>query len=140
MNNEDGYEQSGFDHATYIEFANMVHHFDETARPAHDNIDFNHDHEVNFDDIDIDSDQFDATEYDNNGLPVTLYGVIIYNFEYNEDDCDFWDDIPDGYDSDDIHEYNKSYYRFPYSAPRRSPCMRGRAKNYYRKHPGVPPV
>ncbi len=146
MDNQDddeqksAYERAGFDHATYIEFANMVHHFDETARPAHDDIDFNYDHEIDFDDIDIDSDQFDSAEYDHNGLPVTLYGVIIYNFAAAEDDYDFWDDMPDGYEPDDPYEYGQSHYRFPYSAPRQPSCKRPRATHYDRKQPGVPPI
>lgn len=138
------YERATFDHATYIEFANIVQHFDDTARPDHDNIDFNYDHDINFDDINIDTDQFDATEYDHNGLPVTLYGIIIYNFAFDDDDGDDpWDDYPDNYDvhtEEDDYNDGRSHYRFPYYDPRGPTCKRPRATFYDRQHPGRPPV
>lgn len=149
MDNQDdneqakAYERASFDHATYIEFANIVHHFDDTARPAHDDIDFNYDHEIDFDDINIDSDQFDATEYDHNGLPVTLYGIIIYNFLADDMEEDPWNDYPENYDvhaEDDDYNYGRSCYRFPYYDPREKPCERPRATHYDRKQPGVPPI
>lgn len=133
------YERAAFDHDTYIQFANIVHHFDETARPSHDDIDFNYDHAVDFDDIDIDTDQFDATEYDHNGEPVTLYGIIIYNFLADEMEEDPWDDMPDDYGFD-MEKEDRSCYRFPYFDARYGSCKRPRATFYDKHQPGVPPV
>lgn len=69
MDNYDDDEHSAaYDRAIYHEFANIVqHYYDDTARPAHDDIDFT-------------PSDYDGAEFDNDGEPVTLYGVIIFNF------------------------------------------------------------
>lgn len=71
-----------YDRAVFIEFANIVQNYDETGFAEHDDIPY----------IPMD---FDGSEYDFDGEPVTLYGLIIINlgesppepfYDY-EDDC-----------------------------------------------------
>ena len=96
------YERANNDDiSTYIDFARIVQHYDDTARPDHDNIDY-------------ESGDFDGAEYDDNGDLVTLYGVLLnffrafddatdvdyFNDEYLKDDYDFDDDYDEA-DSDD---------------------------------------
>ena len=50
----------------FIKFADIVQHYDETARPSHDDIDF-------------EPDDVDSAEFDFGGEPVTLYGLIVIN-------------------------------------------------------------
>jgi len=50
----------------FIKFADIVQHYDETARPSHDDIDF-------------EPGDVDSVEYDFGGEPVTLYGLIVIN-------------------------------------------------------------
>lgn len=50
----------------YYEFANIVQHYDDTARPAHDDIDF--------DPADLDT--LDGTDYDDSGDRVDPSGLL----------------------------------------------------------------
>ena len=59
-------DNDSVDRATFIEFANIVQHYDDTARPPHDDIDF-------------EPADYDGSEYDFGGEPVTLYGLIVIN-------------------------------------------------------------
>ena len=72
----------------YAEFANIVQHYDDTARPNHD-------------DIDYDAPDHDGTEYDDNGDIVALVGVIggvLYDIADAIEQFGSFDDIPDDYD------------------------------------------
>lgn len=85
------YERATDDHiSTYINFANIIQHYDETARPEHD-------------DIDYESGDFDSAEYDDTGQLVTLYGVLRNFFAAFDDavDVDFFDDDDDFYFEED---------------------------------------
>lgn len=119
----------------YIEFASIVQNYDATSHVEHDDIDFEHDP--------------DGAEYDNNGEPVTLYGVVIYNFENRAaeraewrqdypDDSNFlnWND--DEYDDDE--EYDNPAYRFPLYDPRKRPCNHRTGSFYWLGDIGTPPV
>jgi hypothetical protein len=87
MDNYDEDEHSAaYNRAVFYEFANIVQNYEDTARPPHDDIDFT-------------PADYDSAEFDDAGEPVTLYGVIIFNFgsssDYNIDafiDYDPYDD------------------------------------------------
>ena len=66
-NHDDDEHAAAYNRAIYHEFANIVQHYDDTARPAHDDIDFT-------------PADYDSAEFDDDGEPVTLYGVVIFNF------------------------------------------------------------
>lgn len=79
------YERSGFDHKTYIEFANIIQHYDEEARPPHDDIEFV---ATDPDFVEIDSQGFDVVALD----PIIIISLIlddlIDGLEYGPDgDC-----------------------------------------------------
>lgn len=63
---DDDEHAAAYDRAVYYEFANIVQHYNDTARPAHDDIDFT-------------PGDYDSAEFDDDGQPVTLYGVIVFN-------------------------------------------------------------
>ena len=116
----------------YIAFACIVQNYDATSHVEHDDIDFEHD--------------YDGAEYDDDGEPVTLYGVVIYNFVTSVEYDDDWQDYPEDHasldwdDDDSEKDYGYPVYRFPYYNPRKQPCKRPRATSYNMKQPGVPPV
>lgn len=111
---------TNFDASTYIEFARIIHNYDDTADVDHDNIDYEPD------------DNYDSTEYDDNGVRVYLYGVIL-NFLANFDDAVDTDYFNDDYDYDyETVDYDfklPSRYSFPLYDIFRSPCKRTR-NNY----------
>jgi hypothetical protein len=122
---------AGFDASTYVEFANIVQHYDDTARPDHDDIDF---------DSNLD---LDGSEYDNNGRRVLLYGIIL-NFLADFDESTNVDYFNDDYDDDefyddDFDDYNHipskfsfiTAFKFPSYNPFRSVCKRSRASYRY---------
>jgi hypothetical protein len=59
----------------YIKFVNIIQHYDDTARPAHDDIDF-------------EPGDYDSAEYDYNGQSVIQYGIIYLQFDSADDDYD----------------------------------------------------
>jgi hypothetical protein len=128
----EAYERAlGFDSATYIEFASIIQHYGDTSRPAHDDIDF-------------ESGDFDSVEYDFNGEPVTLYGIVLYNYvsRFGEfDDIDDYDPLYDrDYGDDDFIHETPNPFRFPYYNPHRSHCKRSQGDKTYGKHFRYPPV
>lgn len=60
----------GFDHKTYIEFANIIQHYDEEARPPHDDIDFI---ATDPDFLEVDNDGFDVVALD----PIIIISLIL---------------------------------------------------------------
>lgn len=85
MNEFDDDERAkAFDRAVFIEFANIVQNYDETARPEHDDIQF-------------EPGDYDSAEFDLDGEPVTLYGLIVINLGPAYGDL-FDDDIDDPFD------------------------------------------
>lgn len=72
----------------YIEFAKIVQHYDKTARPAHDDIDF----EAG------DLTQLDGEELDIDGNPVIQLSIMFIHIAEAIEDFGTWDDIPDDYD------------------------------------------
>ena len=111
--------------STYINFANIIQHYDDTARPDHDNIDY-------------ESGDFDSAEYDDNGELVTLYGVLLSFFAAFDDATDvdyFNDDYEDDPDDDII--YDITIYRYE---PRpRNYCKRINNVFKYGKYFRYPP-
>lgn len=95
MDNYDDDEHSAaYNRAIYHEFANIVQHYDDTARPAHDDIDFT-------------PADYDSAEFDGSGEPVTLYGVIIFNFGAKGDiNVEAFNDY-DPYDDPYFYLYNR---------------------------------
>lgn len=78
-------------------FHDIIQHYDDTARPDHDDIDYNP----------ADLDNLDGAEYDNNGDIVSLIGVIggvIYDICDAIEHYGSFDDIPDDYDFDGSDE------------------------------------
>lgn len=76
----------------YAAFADIVQHYDDTARPDHD-------------DIDYDSPDHDGAEYDNNGELVTLVGIlggVLYDIADAIEQFGSFDDIPDDYEFDPL--------------------------------------
>ena len=126
-------EPAGVDPATYIEFAKIVQNFDDTARPEHD-------------DINYDDDDLDDAEFDNNGNRVSPLGLISAIADAIIEFGSF-DDIPDDYGF--IFEAEPDFilpvipvnrFRFPLYNPRKAPC-KGRGKAYESpRYPGQPPV
>lgn len=116
----------------YITFASMVQNYDVTSHVAHDDIDFEHD--------------YDGAEYDDDGEPVTLYGVIIYNFVNSVEYDDGWQDYPEdsnflNWNDDDRDEnYDHPAYRFPLYNPRKRPCNHRSGSFYWIRNLGTPPV
>lgn len=96
--------ERALDLQVFLDFAEIVQNFDDTAFPEHDDIDF-----------EFDSDGY---EYDNDGEPVMLYGVVIYNFKFTDD----YDPLDDDYED----EPSPSYYRFPSYKHYQKPCDRRR--------------
>jgi hypothetical protein len=79
------YDDDRVDRDFFIKFADIVQHYDDTARPAHDDIDF-------------EPADYDGYEYDFGGEPVTLYGLIVINLgpafgdifdDYTDDPFDY---------------------------------------------------
>lgn len=69
---------------TYIKFADIVQHYDDVARPAHDDIEFSS----------ADLDDLDGGEYDYDGRPVEQYGVIfivLFAEQYDSSEDDDYD-------------------------------------------------
>lgn len=100
---DDDDHAAAYDRAIYYEFANIVQHYDDTARPAHDDIDF------------IPAD-YDSAEFDDNGNPVTLYGVIVFNLSAGGDlNIEAFTDY-DPYDDPYFYLYNR--LRGLYKRPR----------------------
>lgn len=60
---------------TFHRFADIVQHYDDEARPAHDDIDFD---PLTLDDL-------DAIELDAKGQPVVQYGIVIIEFINDSD-------------------------------------------------------
>jgi hypothetical protein len=127
------YERAmGFDPATFIEFASIIQNYDDTARPVHDDIDF-------------EAGDFDSVEYDFDGEPVTLYGIVIYNFtsRFGElEDVDDYDPLYDrDFGDDEYYEYeHPKPFSFPLYNPLRGACKRLRADQNYGRHFRYPPV
>lgn len=119
------------DREFFIEFADMVQHYDATATGTHDDIDESR----TFD---------DGTEFDANGDPVITYGVIISVVDAILEFGSF-DDIPDDYEfsaGDDIPQIPDDFYRqrFPLYNPFKQRCKRPRAFRIDGRHPDSPPV
>ena len=115
----------------YIMFACIVQNYDATSHVEHDDIDFEHD--------------YDGAEYDADGEPVTLYGVVIYNFVTSVEYDDGWQDYPDDHacldwDDDDDERYDHPVYRFPLYDPRKRPCNHRSGSFYWTRNLGTPPV
>lgn len=93
-NHDDDEHAAAYNRAVYHEFANIVQHYNDTARPAHDDIDF-------------EPGDYDSAEFDDTGEPVTLYGVIIFNFSGSSDTrIDAFIDY-DPYDDPYFYLYNR---------------------------------
>lgn len=75
----------------YIEFAKIVQHYDDTARPAHDDIDF----EAG------DLAQLDGEELDLDGNPVIQLSILLVTLAEAIEDFGSWEDIPDDYEFTD---------------------------------------
>ena len=107
----------------YAAFADIVQHYDDTARPDHD-------------DIDYDSPDHDGAEYDNNGDIVALVGVIggvLYDIADAIEQFGSFDDIPDDYDfddDDDCEDDGPCQFIFLIDFFRRSPSQCNRYKPY----------
>lgn len=107
----------------YAEFANIVQHYDDTARPNHD-------------DIDYDAPDHDGTEYDDNGDIVALVGVIggvLYDIADAIEQFGSFDDIPDDYDfddDDDCEDDGPCQFIFLIDFVRRSPNQCSRDRGY----------
>jgi len=93
-NHDDDEHSAAYNRAIYHQFADIVQHYDDTARPAHDDIDFT-------------PADYDSAEFDDSGEPVTLYGVIIFNFSASSDTyIDSFIDY-DPYDDPWFYLYNR---------------------------------
>lgn len=90
---DDDEHAAAYDRAIYYEFANIVQHYNDTARPPHDDIDFT-------------PGDYDSAEFDNDGEPVTLYGVIIFNFGASGANIEAFTDY-DPYDDPYFYLYNR---------------------------------
>lgn len=133
---------SAYQRYIFNEFANIVHNYDRTARPDHDDIVYDH----------HDLDHLDGAEYDDNGDPVIQYGLVFLIFTASDDtpaddddkcsdhgifrtddDCSFDDFDPEAFaarffefcsETDDDHSVPDNFYRLPLYDPRRGPCKR----------------
>jgi hypothetical protein len=85
---DDDERANAYNRYVYNEFADIVHHYDDTA----DHVD--HD-KLDDDDYIHDLDHFDGAEYDDNGDLVIQFGSI---FGSAVDEFDKFDDIPDDYE------------------------------------------
>lgn len=126
----DDYEEpAGVDPATYIEFANIVQHYDATAVGTHDDIEF--------DDASVDN--LDGAETDQQGRPVINYGIMLAIVEAIEEFGSF-SDIPDDYEflveqvrPEDDGGFDRGAYPgwrrfgFPFYDPRKGHCKGHRA-------------
>jgi hypothetical protein len=75
-NHDDNDHGSAYDRAVdYIKFVNIIQHYDDTARPDHDDIDF-------------EPGDIDSAEYDNDGESVIQYGILYLQFDSSDDDYD----------------------------------------------------
>lgn len=110
----DNHDSPAFNRYVYHQFADIVQHYNDTARPAHDDIDFNP----------ADLDELDGAEYDDHGYPVQQYGIILLILSSD----------PDSPDNDDLNDLRDPYDDFFYD-PRRGPCDRPRGFKYPPKHP-----
>lgn len=164
----DGYDDderaAAYQRYIFAEFADIVQHYDDTARPDHDNIDYTAD-DLNF---------HDGTEYDDNGDPVIKYGLIFFVFRRADDnDLNDYHDDYDDYDGSgddnsrtdnnrftddgaelaarffdlwgeaddyDHHPPIDNLFRFPLYDPRRGPCKRPYGFFYTSRDWGNPPV
>lgn len=82
---DDDEQRSAYHRALNYEFFNIVQHFDDTARPAHD-------------DIDYQSPDYDGAEFDSDGEYVTPIGDINDILSTIIDiisDYDSFEDVPD---------------------------------------------
>lgn len=129
----DAYRRAKDDHiSTYIDFANIIQHYDETARPKHD-------------DIDYENNDFDSAEYDNNGEVVTLYGILMDFFKAYDDATDvdyFNDDYEDEYEDGDFYEDQPeiTIYRYYFDSRPKNPCKRIRNIFKYGTYFRYPPI
>ena len=132
---DDDYDEpAGVDPATYIDFARIVQHYGDTARPDHDDIDYD------------DDDDLDGAEFDNNGERVSPLGLISAIADAIIEFGSF-DDIPDDYEF--IFEAEPDFilpvisvnrFRFPLYNPRKPACKRRRGFFFNQQYPGQPPV
>lgn len=111
--------------STYINFANIIQHYDDTARPDHD-------------DIDYEPADYDGAEYDDNGDLVTLYGVLLNFFRAFDDatDVDYFDD---DYEDDYDDEPNIVVYRYYFDSRPKQYCKRFRNAFKYGSYFRYPP-
>ena len=72
------YERANYDRDTYIKFADIIHHYDDTADVAHDNINYDC---ATLDDLD----GFDFDEYINYNNNIVTSTFIVYITHL--DDC-----------------------------------------------------
>lgn len=129
-------EPAGVDPATYIQFANIIHHYDDTARPDHDDIDY--------DSADLDTLDGDEFLYDDDIDPATAFVFLLAVVDAIEEFGSF-DDIPDDYDFDEVdfddsRRHYESRYRFPSYDPFRAACKRRGGVFFNPRYPGSPPV
>ena len=128
-------EPAGVDPATYIQFANIIHHYDDTARPDHDDIDYD------FASVDnLDGDEFnDRDDID----PATAFIFLLAVVDAIEEFGSF-DDIPDDYEFGEAdYDYpapDYTRYRFPSYDHFRGPCKRVGRAFFNPRYPGSPPV
>jgi hypothetical protein len=91
--NDDDERTNAYKRHIYFEFANIVQHYNDTARPAHDDIDF----------VPATLDDLDGAEYDNDGNTVELSDDIndlVANIIAAIDYFGSFDNIPEDYDFD----------------------------------------
>ena len=92
---DDNNHDYAYDRANvYHQFANIVQHYNDTARPDHDNIDYDS------------PDDFDGIEYDHNGQPVISIDIayIVYHIATIADAINEYGsfaDIPDDFEFGD---------------------------------------
>lgn len=79
---DDDERANAYQRYIFHQFADIVQHYDDTARPDHD--------DINYDSGDLD--KLDGAEYDNNGDPVAQYGLVFIIFRPADDDAGFDDD------------------------------------------------
>ena len=146
---DDDERANAYQRYIFNEFADIVHHYDNTA----DNVD----HDQLDDDDFHNLDYLDGAEYDINGDPIINYGL---EFVAAVDEFGSWDDIPDDYEFNDdavagflnlaaaLHEASEQYddarpdniYRYPLYDPDRGPCKRRRGVYYQHPDSDSPPV
>lgn len=127
---DDNEQRAAYERARdYAAFADIVQHYDDTARPDHD-------------DIDYDAPDHDGAEYDNDGELVALVGIIggvLYDIADAIDEFGSFDNIPDDYEFDpfasdetdcDDDDGGSCQFIFLIDFFRRSPSQCNRYKPY----------